>query len=290
VTSLDHSADIIVVGAGLAGVVAAVEAADARRTVVLVDQEPAQSLGGQAFWSLGGLFFVDAPEQRRLGIRDSLELARRDWHHTARFDREADAWPRRWADAYLEFAAGEKRAWLHAHGMRWFPAVGWAERGAAGASGPGNTVPRFHVTWGTGPGVLEPFIRRAREHERAGRLRFAFRHCARAVVRRGGAIVGVEGDVLEPSSAPRGECTPRTVVGSFALEAQAVIVTSGGIGGNHELVRRHWPTDRLGPAPSFMLSGVPEYVDGLFQQTLMEAGARVINEDRMWHYTEGVRN
>jgi predicted oxidoreductase len=290
VPSLERSADVIVVGAGLAGLVAAVEAADARRSVIVVDQEPPQSLGGQAFWSLGGLFFVDSPEQRRLRIHDSLELARRDWANTAGFDRAEDVWPRRWAEAYLEFAAGEKRAWLHAQGMRWFPAVGWAERGASGAAGPGNSVPRFHVTWGTGPGVLEPFIRRAREHERAGRLRFAFRHCVREVIRRAGVTVGVEGDVLEPSSSARGERTSRDVVRPFALEAQAVIVTSGGIGGNHELVRRHWPTDRLGSPPAFMVSGVPEHVDGRLQQTLMTGGARVINADRMWHYTEGIRN
>ena len=278
------------VGAGLAGLVAAVEAADARRSVIVVDQEPPQSLGGQAFWSLGGLFFVDSPEQRRLRIHDSLELARRDWSNTAGFDRDEDSWPRKWAEAYLDFAAGEKRAWLHVQGMRWFPAVGWAERGASGAGGPGNSVPRFHVTWGTGPGVLEPFIRRAREHESAGRLRFAFRHCVRDVARRAGVIIGVEGDLLEPSNAARGERTSRDVIGTFLLQAQAVIITSGGIGGNHELVRRYWPTGRLGPAPSFMVSGVPEHVDGLLQQTLMAGGASVINADRMWHYTEGLRN
>jgi predicted oxidoreductase len=285
-----HDSDIVVVGAGLAGIVAAVEAADAGRAVLVVDQEPEQNLGGQAFWSLGGLFFVDSPEQRRSGIRDSIDLARRDWMNTAGFDRAEDEWPRRWADAYLEFAAGEKRAWLHAQGMRWFPAVGWAERGAAGASGPGNSVPRFHVTWGTGPGVLEPFVRRVREHVRRGRVQFGFRHRVRDVVFRAGVVVGVEGDVLEPSNAARGERTSRVVAGSFAHGAQAVIVTSGGIGGNQELVRRHWPVDRLGEPPAFMVTGVPEYVDGRLQQTLMGGGARVINPDRMWHYTEGVRN
>jgi predicted oxidoreductase len=290
VPPLDDSADIIVVGAGLAGLVAAVEAADAGRSVILVDQEPAQSLGGQAFWSLGGLLFVDSPEQRRLRIHDSLDLARRDWLNTAGFDRDEDAWPRRWAEAYLEFAAGEKRAWLHEMGMRWFPVVGWAERGVSGASGPGNSVPRFHVTWGTGPGVLEPFVRRAREHERSGRVRFAFRHRVRELVRRAGLVVGVAGDVLEPSSAARGTATSRVVVGTFTLNAQAVIVTSGGIGGNQELVRRYWPVERLGPPPSFMVTGVPAHVDGLLQQTLMIDGASVINADRMWHYTEGLRN
>jgi predicted oxidoreductase len=285
-----HDADVIVVGAGLAGLVAACEAADARRTVLLVDQEGEQNLGGQAFWSLGGLFFVDSPEQRRLRIRDSRELAFSDWMNTAGFDRSEDHWPRRWAEAYLDFAAGEKRAWLHAQGMRWFPAVGWAERGAAGAGGPGNSVPRFHVTWGTGPGVVEPFERRVRAHARAGRIRLLFRHRVTALAITNGLVHGVYGDVLAASTEPRGVGSSRVVIDAFECRSQAVVVTSGGIGGNHELVRRYWPTERLGPAPSTMLTGVPAYVDGMLQQTVKDAGARHINADRMWHYTEGIRN
>ena len=283
-------ADVIVVGAGLAGLVAAAEAADAGCRVLIVDQEGEQNLGGQAFWSLGGLFFVDSPEQRRLGIRDSLSLARRDWLATAGFDRDDDHWPRQWADAYVDFAAGEKRSWLQAQGMRWFPAVGWAERGAAGASASGNSVPRFHVTWGTGPGVLEPFIRRVRAHQQAGRLTFRFRHCVRGLHTTDGTVHGVHGDVLAATQVARGVSSTRDVTGDFTLHATTVIVTSGGIGGNHDLVRRHWPAQRLGPPPAFMLSGVPAHVDGLLQAHLATAGARLINPDRMWHYTEGVRN
>ena len=283
-------ADVIVVGAGLAGLVAAAEAADAGRTVIVIDQEGEQNLGGQAFWSLGGLFFVDSPEQRRLRIHDSIDLAWRDWMATAGFDRDDDHWPRKWADAYLAFAAGEKRSWLHAQGMRWFPAVGWAERGAAGATASGNSVPRFHITWGTGPGVLEPFVRRVLTHVKNGRITMRFRHRVRGLVITSRVVHGVQGDVLVPTAVARGESSSRAVIGDFALEASAVIVTSGGIGGNHELVRRYWPVHRLGSPPEFMLSGVPEHVDGLLQQQLAASGARLINADRMWHYTEGVRN
>jgi uncharacterized protein len=285
-----HDADIIVVGAGLAGLVAAAEAADAGRRVLILDQEGEQNLGGQAFWSFGGLFFIDSPEQRRLGIRDSLDLATRDWNATAGFDRDDDHWPRRWAEAYLAFAAEEKRRWLHAQGMRFFPAVGWAERGASGASGPGNSVPRFHVTWGTGPAVLEPFIRRVRAHERNGRVQFRFRHRVVGLDVSDGTVTGVHGEVLEASDVARGVSSPRHVSGDFTLHANAVIVTSGGIGGNHDLVRRFWPVDRLGNAPAFMLSGVPAHVDGMMQQAVVAAGARLVNADRMWHYTEGIRN
>jgi predicted oxidoreductase len=285
-----EKADIIVVGAGLAGLVAAAEAADAGRTVLLLEQEGEQSIGGQAFWSLGGLFFIDSPEQRRLSIRDSRELAFRDWMNTACFDRPEDHWPRQWAEAYIDFAAGEKRSWLHDMGMRWFPAVGWAERGAAGASAPGNSVPRFHVTWGTGPAVVEPFERRVRAHQSAGRIALTFRHRVRGLDLTNGVAHGVYGDVLEPTSARRGESSSRRVSSTFSFHAQAVIITSGGIGGNHELVRRYWPADRLGPPPERMLSGVPEHVDGMMQQAVADAGARLINADRMWHYTEGVHN
>jgi uncharacterized protein len=285
-----RSADVIIVGGGLAGLVAAAEIADLGKKVLVLDQEAEQNLGGQAFWSLGGLFFVDSPEQRRLGIKDSRELALADWMSTAGFDRDEDYWPRRWAEAYIEFAASEKRSWLHKQGMRWFPAVGWAERGGAGAGLAGNSVPRFHVTWGTGPGVLEPFERRVREHVKSGLVTLLFRHRVTGLHVKDGVVHGVHGDVLEPTTVARGEESSRNVVGDFSLEAQAVIVTSGGIGGNHDLVRHHWPTHRLGPAPKFMVAGVPKHVDGAMQQVATAAGARLINPDRMWHYTEGLRN
>jgi predicted oxidoreductase len=286
----NHDADVLIIGAGLAGLVAAAEIADLGKTVLLLDQEGEQNFGGQAFWSLGGLFFVDSPEQRRLGIKDSRELALADWMSTAAFDRAEDHWPRRWAEAYVDFAAGEKRSWLKKQGMKWFPAVGWAERGGAGAGLAGNSVPRFHVTWGTGPGVLEPFERRVREHVKKGRITMRFRHRVTGLSITGGVVHGVVGEILESTTAARGEESSRKVVGDFSLGAQAVIVTSGGIGGNHDLVRRAWPVDRLGPAPEFMVSGVPKHVDGELQRVVERAGAHLINGDRMWHYTEGIRN
>ena len=282
-------ADVIVVGAGLAGLVAAAEIADSGRRVVLVDQEGEQNLGGQAFWSLGGLFMIDSPEQRRMGIKDSPELARQDWLGSAGFDRPEDHWPRAWADAYLHFAAGEKRAWLRGMGHRLFPVVGWAERGDGRADGHGNSVPRFHITWGTGPGVVAPFEKRVRAHAEAGRIRFAFRHQVDELVVEDGAAVGVRGTLLEPTDARRGAASSRVGVGEFELRAQAVLVSSGGIGGKHDLVRKAWPS-RLGTPPARMVSGVPAHVDGRMLAITQTAGARVINPDRMWHYVEGIQN
>ncbi|MFE1287910.1 FAD-binding dehydrogenase [Streptomyces sp. NPDC058751] len=284
-----YDADVIVIGAGLAGLAATAELVDAGRKVILVDQEPEQSIGGQAHWSFGGLFFVDSPEQRRMRIKDTHELALQDWMGTAAFDRPEDHWPRQWAEAYVDFAAGEKRSWLHAQGVRFFPVVGWAERGGYDANGHGNSVPRFHITWGTGPGLVAPFERRVREGVARGLVELRFRHRVTGLSRSAGSVDTVTGEVLEPSGVERGQASSRTVTGAFELRAQAVIVTSGGIGGNHDLVRANWP-ERLGTPPERMISGVPAHVDGAMLGITEEAGARLINRDRMWHYTEGIQN
>ncbi|MFB7273590.1 FAD-binding dehydrogenase [Streptomyces sp. NPDC056244] len=284
-----YDADVIVIGAGLAGLVATAELAAAGRSVIVLDQEPEQSLGGQAHWSFGGLFLVDSPEQRRLRIRDSRELALQDWLGTAGFDRPEDRWPRAWAEAYVDFAAGEKRDWLYRQGVRFFPVVGWAERGGYDATGHGNSVPRFHITWGTGPAVVAPFERRVREGVAKGLVTLRFRHRVTGLAATAGAVDTVTGEILEPSDAERGTASSRVATGAFELRAQAVIVTSGGIGGNHDLVRAQWP-ERLGTPPRRMLSGVPAHVDGLMLGITEAAGAHHINRDRMWHYTEGIEN
>lgn len=282
-------ADAIVIGAGLAGLVAAAELADAGRSVILLEREGRQDIGGQAWWSFGGLLLIDSPEQRRLGIRDSFELARQDWFGSARFDRPEDHWPRQWAEAYLDFAAGEKRSWLRGMGHRFFPVVGWAERGDGRAEGHGNSVSRFHVTWGTGPGVVEPFARRVAEHEAAGRIRVLARHAVEDLILEDGRVIGARGYVLAPDSSPRGVASNRVRTEDFAVRAQAVVLATGGIGGNPELVRQVWP-ERLGEMPRDVVVGVPASVDGSGLLAAERAGARWINRDRMWHYTEGLRN
>ena len=226
--------DVIVVGAGLAGLVVASELAAADRSVIMLDAESLDSVGGQAHWSLGGLFMVNSPEQRRLRIHDSEELAMADWLGSAAFDRGEDYWPRRWAEAYVHFASGEQRRWLHDLGVRWFPLVQWAERGGYAAPGHGNSVPRFHLTWGTGPALVEPFADRV-QHSRVVRIRSRHQVTSLNVENSG---VRVSGQVLEPTDLPRGVQTSRTPVGEFTFTAQAVVVASGGIGGSFDLVRR----------------------------------------------------
>ncbi len=282
-------ADVIVIGAGLAGLVAAAEVLDQGRSVLVLDQENEANLGGQAWWSFGGLFLIDSPEQRRLGVKDSLELARSDWFASAGFDRDSDFWGRQWAEAYLDFAAGEKRSWLRERGVGFFPVVGWAERGGSTASGHGNSVPRFHITWGTGPGLVHPFASRLRQGIAEGNARYRPRHRVTQLVTQDGRVTGARGEILAPEIAGRGEPSNRNAIAEFEFEAGAVIVASGGIGGNHELVRRQWPA-HLPPAPEHMLSGVPAHVDGLMLGIAEHAGASLVNGDRMWHYTEGIEN
>ncbi|WP_371653508.1 MULTISPECIES: FAD-binding dehydrogenase [unclassified Streptomyces] len=288
---MSDDADVIVVGAGLAGLVATYELVRAGRKVLVVDQENEANLGGQAFWSLGGLFFVDSPEQRRMGVKDSYDLALADWMGSAGFDREReDHWPRQWAKAYVNFAAGEKRSYLHGLGLRVTPTVGWAERGAGTAGGHGNSVPRFHLTWGTGPEVVRVFREPVLAAAARGLVTFKYRHRVDDLIVEGGAAVGVRGSVLVPSAEPRGVASSREVDGEFELRAQAVVVTSGGIGGDHDLVRRNWPVERMGPAPRSMVTGVPAYVDGRMLGITEGAGGSIVNRDRMWHYTEGLKN
>lgn len=281
--------DAIIIGSGLSGLVAANELINKGAKILILDQEPEQNLGGQAFWSFGGLFLVNSPQQRRMGIKDSYKLALQDWMSTAQFDRKEDHWPKKWAEAYVAFAAGEKYSWLKQLGIRFFPIVGWAERGGYNAMGHGNSVPRFHITWGTGPGLLEPFVFRVREAVSKGLVDLKFRHRVNELIVTNGNVVGTKGVVLEESKVLRAEKSSDKEIGDFSVYADHVIVTTGGIGANLELVRKNWPK-RLGKAPEHMLSGVPEFVDGKMLDVAQSVGAHIINPDRMWHYTEGIKN
>jgi len=283
--------DAIVIGAGLAGLVATAEIASAGKKVLLLDQEGEQSLGGQAWWSFGGLFLVDSPEQRRMGIKDSKELAWQDWLGSAAFDRleDEDFWGRKWAEAYVDFATYEKRDWLHEKGVRIFPVVGWAERGGYLAEGHGNSVPRFHIAWGTGPGVVAPFAKELYRQMEAGVVTYLPRHRVDELIMKNNSVSGVAGAILEPAYNRRGEASSRKIIGDFTYEAQAVVICSGGIGANFELIRKNWP-ERLGKAPKHMISGVPKHVDGRMLRIAENAGGRLVNRDRMWHYTEGIKN
>ncbi|MDV2580725.1 FAD-binding dehydrogenase [Alkalibacillus haloalkaliphilus] len=284
------SYDAIVIGAGLSGLVTTAEIANSGKTVLLLDQEPESSFGGQAWWSFGGLFLIDSPEQRKMGIKDSLELAEQDWFGSAGFDREdEDYWGKQWAKAYLQFAANEKRDWLRRLGISLFPVVGWAERGGYLAEGHGNSVPRFHIVWGTGPGIVEPFEKLVKKFIFGGMVTYKPRHQVDQLMINDQVATGVKGSILKDDHVKRGEKSSREVVGDFEYEAEHIVVASGGVGANFDLIRKNWPK-RLGNPPKNMISGVPDYVDGRMITIAEKSGANIANKDRMWHYTEGIKN
>jgi predicted oxidoreductase len=285
---------VLIIGAGLAGLVAAYELSLRSVPCIILDQENRNNLGGQAFWSLGGLFLVNSEQQRRLGIKDCRELAKRDWAGSARFDREVDDyWPRKWAEKFVDFATDEFEAYVKGLGLGFMFNVGWAERGDGRAEGHGNSVPRFHLTWGTGPEVVRIFKEPVLAAEKKGLVEFRFRHRVDSLILdEAGRAVGVKGCTLEADDAlPRGEASSRTTTGEFELRGSAVLISSGGIGGNVDAVKAAWPIDRLGPkVPEHFVIGVPAHVDGRMIGIAETSGANVINRDRMWHYTEGLGN
>ncbi|MDO5032650.1 FAD-binding dehydrogenase [Corynebacterium sp.] len=286
---------IIIVGTGLAGLVAGYEAHKGGKHVIFLEQENRANLGGQAFWSLGGLFYVDSPEQKMMRVKDSEELAWRDWANSADYDDPTDPsshdyWPQRWGREYVRFAAQEKRTYLKSLGLNVLPTIGWAERGSGDASGHGNSVPRFHLTWGTGPEVVRVFREPLLKAEQHGEVEFHFRHRVDSLITEGQRVVGVRGSVLAPTDAERGVASNRDVVKHFELRGAAVIIATGGIGGNLEKVREMWPQERWGECPEELVQGVPAHVDGRGIDIAHAAGATLVNTDRMWHYPEGMSN
>lgn len=250
---------VIIVGTGLAGLVAGYEAQKAGRHVIFVDQESRESLGGQAFWSLGGLFMVGSPEQKMMRVNDYEELAWMDWENSAYYDPgDNDTWPRRWGREFVRFATHEMHGYLKGLGLRVLPTIGWAERGSGDASGHGNSVPRFHVTWGTGPEVVRVFREPLLQAEKEGTVEFRFRHRVDDIVVENGRAVGVAGVVLADDPAVRGAASNHDETGAFELRGAGVVIATGGIGGNLDKVRRMWPDDRWGPCPENLVTGVPD--------------------------------
>jgi uncharacterized protein len=271
-TDAPERADVVVVGAGIAGLVTTLELLNRGRKVLLLDRCLPDEVGGLAREAFGGMFMVDSPEQRFSRIPDSVELATADWLRIAEFGSD-DLWPRRWAERYIEASRDEVGGWLRTCGVRFFPVVNWAERGMYGD---GNSVPRFHLTWGTGKGLVDAVWNSIRRHERRSALTVRFRSRVTALTQEEDRISGC---VVVPED---GE-------GAYEVAASAVVIAAGGIGGNLDLVRREWPSD-LGEPPEHILMGSHYYADGAMHEEAQRVGANVTHLSRMWNYADAVRH
>ena len=261
-----ESADVVVIGAGIAGLVATLELLDRGRDVLLLDRCRAEEVGGLAREAFGGMFMVDTPEQRRSGIEDSPELALDDWMRMAGFE-EGDEWPRRWAEQYVKRARDEVGGWLKQHGVTFFPVVNWAERGV---HGDGNSVPRFHLTWGCGKALVDEIWGSIQAHARRTALEVRFGALVTGLVEDAGRVAGC-------------------LVGDAEIRAREVVIAAGGIGGNLDIVRRNWPAD-LGSPPEEILMGSHLYADGAMHEEVERLGGNVTHLDRMWNYADAVRH
>jgi uncharacterized protein len=256
--------DVVVVGAGLAGLVTTLELLDQGRSVTLLDRCRPEEVGGLAREAFGGMFMVDTSEQRRSGIEDSVELATEDWMRMAAFEPQDDL-PRRWAEQYVKRARDEVGGWLKEHGVRFFPVVNWAERGVYGD---GNSVPRFHLTWGCGKALVDAMWGALRGR---GGLDVNFNTRVTELVMDGDRVTGVRTEDGAEHTAPD------------------VVIAAGGIGGNLDIVREHWPRN-LGSPPKDILMGSHYYADGAMHEEVERRGGKITNLDRMWNYADAVRH
>ncbi len=268
----DYRSDVLIVGGGIAGITTALELLDGSKSVLLLDRDEESTFGGLARESFGGMFFVDSPEQRRQGIRDSTELALRDWSSFAEFSPD-DRWPRAWAEAYVERCTADIHHWVRRYGVSFLPVVNWVERGEFR---PGNSVPRFHIAWGTGKGVAEALIGALRAHPNAGRLAIRFDHRVEQLTQRAGRVSGATG-VDEKSGAP------------FEVEAGQVVIAAGGINGDLDRVRKNWHRD-WGSPPAELLNGSHRFADGRLHDAAAGVGGVLTHLDKMWNYAAGVHH
>jgi uncharacterized protein len=291
----DAPPDVIVVGAGLAGLVSTLELLRSNHTVLLLDRCGPHEIGGLAREAFGGMFMVDSPEQRRSRIPDNERLALEDWLRIADFDAE-DVWPRRWAEQYVTRARDDVGGWLREIGVRFFPVVNWAERGNFGD---GNSVPRFHLTWGTGKALVQAVWGAIEAHPRRGTLDLRLRSRVTGLISEDGRIVGCqvrsEDDWQRRSpktDVDAGERDGASVAGEDyeALAAKAVVIAAGGIGGNLDIVRREWPTSELGSPPEKLLMGSHYYADGALHEEVERLGGNITHLSRMWNYADAVRH
>jgi predicted oxidoreductase len=268
-----YQADVVIAGGGLAGLTTAYELLDRGLRVLILDRDSEDRLGGLAKRSFGGVMFVDTPHQRKLGIEDDPELAWSDWQSFAHFG-EDDGWPQRWARSYVERSVDLIFDWLTGHGAEFLPLVNWAERGLFR---PGNSVPRWHIAWGTGFAIIESVVAALENHRHRDRLEIVCDHRVEGLLIEAGRIVGCVG-TLEGGGA------------EFEARADHVVLATGGIcGGDLSKVKANW-YEPWGAPPATLLNGSHRFADGLLHDEAARHGAVLTHLDKQWHYAAGIHS
>jgi predicted oxidoreductase len=269
---MKHQTDILIIGGGLAGITTAIELLDAGKRVMIVDRDTEANFGGLAKWAFGGMFFVDTKHQRKRGIKDSIDLAMKDWFSFAEFE-EGEVWGKKWAEQYIHLSTPHAYEWLKQKGLGFFPVINWVERGLFQ---PGNSVPRFHMVWGTGWELTYKLIAELRGHSQANKLSLLFDHRVTEVMSENNVIKGAKG-TLETDGSP------------FEIEAEVVVVATGGINGSIEKVKANW-YPKWGSPPEVILNGAHKYALGDLHDAVQEVNGNVVNLEKQWNYAAGIHH
>jgi uncharacterized protein len=271
-TASNYSADVIIAGAGLAGLSTAYDLLERGKKVLVLDKDSADKVGGLAALSFGGVCMADTPHQRRSGVKDSPELLHRDWLSFARFgDGPEYDMPRQWAKLYAE-QSSQIFEFLDHKKIQFLPMAGWTERGLFE---PGNTVPRWHITWGTGHEIIDKLVKALECHPQRSNLQLVFGHEVNQVDFEGGVVVGVSGKRMDDGS-------------EYSARGEATVIASGGIcGGDMSFLRENWFKD-WGEPPKKILNGAHPYADGMLHKEVQSKGAWLTHLDKHWHYAQGV--
>jgi uncharacterized protein len=271
--SRKYETEVVIAGGGLAGLVTAYELLTAGRRVLLLDKDKRENLGGLAKQSFGGVHMIDTPHQQRLRIKDSPELAWRDWQSVANY-KSNDHWPRKWGKFYCENSREYIFEFLAGTGIKFLPLVNWAERGVYG---PGNTVPRWHITWGTGHEIIACLLNALEAHPQSSNLNLQFDTEVSSIETANGHAIGVRGRVMDSGD-------------EIAVTAEHVVIASGGIcGGDLSRLRAEWYKP-WGEPPKKLLNGAHIYGDGMLHDRVAALGGAVTHLDLHWHYAAGVHH
>lgn len=264
-----YTSDVLVAGGGLAGLVTALQVLRAGWRVTLVDRDTPERIGGLARWAFGGMALVGTPLQKAMKIPDTPEVAMKDWMSFGELDPN-DEWPMKWARYYVEHSRTEVYDWLRQEGVKFMPAVNWVERGR---QGDGNSLPRYHVVWGTSRELVLTMKTALERANTNGRLTVLHQHRITRLDHSGGKVTGAM-------------AIDETTQEEVRLEAPVVVLAMGGINGHHDECRANWPKDR--PMPATMLNGAHPFADGKLHHDVEDnLGGRITHAGEMWNYAAG---